>query len=99
MPPSGIQKFLDIINSMPDVLSLGVGEPDFVTPLHIREAAYQSCVAGQTKYSPNAGLMELRELLSAHLERLYGVRYDPVDEICITVGVSEALQDALIATL
>ena len=99
MPPSGIQKFLEIINSMPDVLSLGVGEPDFVTPMHIREAAYQACLAGQTKYSPNAGLMELRQLLSAHLERLYGVRYDPASEICITVGVSEALQDALIATL
>lgn len=99
IPPSGIQKFLDIINSMPDVLSLGVGEPDFVTPLHIREAAYQACLAGQTKYSPNAGLTELRELLSAHLERLYGVRYDPATEICIAVGVSEALQDALIATL
>ena len=99
IPPSGIQKFLDIINGMPDVLSLGVGEPDFVTPLHIREAAYQACMAGQTKYSPNAGLVELRKLLSRHLERLYGVSYDPETEILITVGVSEGLQDALIATL
>jgi aminotransferase len=97
--PSGIQKFLDIINSMPDVLSLGVGEPDFVTPEHIWRAAFDACAAGQTKYSPNAGLQELRELLSLNLERLYGLRYDPDTELLIAVGVSEGLQDALIATL
>lgn len=99
IPPSGIQKFLEIINSMPDVLSLGVGEPDFVTPAHIRQAAFDATMAGDTKYSPNAGLWELRELLAAHLERLYGVRYDPETEMLIAVGVSEGLQDALIATL
>jgi aminotransferase len=99
IPPSGIQKFLEIINSMPDVLSLGVGEPDFVTPQHIRQAAIASMADGRTKYSPNAGLLELRQLLSQHLRRLYGVEYDPESELCITVGASEALQDALIATL
>ncbi len=99
IPPSGIQKFLDIINCMPDVLSLGVGEPDFITPKHIREAAVASLAEGRTKYSPNAGLTELRELLWQHLEKLYGVAYDPNHEICVVVGVSEGLQDALIATL
>jgi aminotransferase len=99
IPPSGIQKFLEIINSMPDVLSLGVGEPDFVTPMHIRQAAFDATMAGETKYSPNAGLRVLRQLLAAHLERRYGVWYDPDTEILIAVGVSEALQDALIATL
>lgn len=99
IPPSGIQKFLDIINAMPDVLSLGVGEPDFPTPGHIMEAAWQALQAGNTKYSPNAGLQELRELLSEHLARLYGVRYDPDKEISIVVGVSEGLLDALLATI
>jgi len=99
LPPSGIQKFLDIINAMPDVLSLGVGEPDFPTPAHIIEAAWQALRAGNTRYSPNAGLQELRELLSEHLARLYGVRYDPDKEISIVVGVSEGLLDALLATI
>jgi aminotransferase len=99
VPPSGIRRFFDIINSMPEAISLGVGEPDFVTPEHIRRAGIRSLEDGRTKYSSNAGMIELRELLSAHLERLYGVRYDPAKELIITVGVSEALQDALIATL
>jgi aminotransferase len=97
VPPSGIRRFFDIINSMPDCISLGVGEPDFVTPEHIREAAIEAIRAGKTKYSSNAGMLELRIALSEHLERLYGVKYDPEKEIIITVGVSEALQDALIA--
>ena len=100
MPPSGIQKFLEIINSMPDVLSLGVGEPDFVTPMHIREAAYQACAGG-----PDQVLAQRRPAWSfASCSRRTwsgstACATIPVTEICIAVGVSEALQDALIATL
>lgn len=99
VPPSGIRRFFDIIATMKDVISLGVGEPDFVTPAHIIQAGVQSLTEGRTAYTSNSGLRELRELLSAHLERLYGVRYDPETELLITVGVSEALQIALIATV
>jgi aminotransferase len=99
VPPSGIRKFFDIIATMDDVISLGIGEPDFTTPLHIRQAGIQSLEAGCTSYTSNAGLLELRQTLAEHLERLYGVQYDPESELMITVGVSEALADALIATI
>jgi len=99
VPPSGIRRFFDIIATMKDVISLGVGEPDFVTPAHIIQAGVQSLEEGRTAYTSNSGLVELRRLLAAHLERLYGVTYDPDTELLITVGVSEALQIALIATL
>ncbi len=99
IPPSGIRKFFDIIGSMKDVISLGVGEPDFVTPENIRQAAVDSINAGMTRYTSNSGLVELREALTEHLKRLYGVNYDPATEALITVGVSEALVTVCLATL
>jgi aminotransferase len=97
--PSGIRRFFDIAASMPDVISLGVGEPDFVTPEHIRRAGIQSIERGETHYTSNYGTLELREAIATHLERLYGVRYDPRTEIMVTVGVSEAVDAALRALL
>lgn len=99
VPPSGIRRFFDIIATMEDVISLGVGEPDFVTPDHIIAAGVRSLEEGRTAYTSNSGLLELRQELAAHLERLYGCRYDPETELLITVGVSEALAISLIATL
>src|ERR1700694_4451121 len=90
VPPSGIRKFFDIVATMEDVISLGVGEPDFVTPDNIRQAAIRSIENGLTQYTSNSGLLELRELVAAHLDRLYNVFYEPRNEILITVGVSEA---------
>lgn len=98
-PPSGIRRFFDIAQQMENVVSLGVGEPDFVTPRHIREAAIQAIERGCTTYTSNAGLLELREEISANLFGRYGVRYDPAREIFITVGVSEGLDLALRALL
>jgi aminotransferase len=95
IPASGIRRFFDLIGSMEDVISLGVGEPDFDTPRHLTEAAIRSLNEGKTHYTSNYGLLELRQALSDHLERLYGVRYDPASEIVITTGVSEALQLAV----
>src|SRR5512147_1062954 len=92
VPPSGIRRFFDIAATMPDVISLGIGEPDFVTPDAIRAAGIRSLQEGHTAYTSNSGLLELRVALSEHLEQLYGVRYDPETELLITVGVSEALQ-------
>ncbi len=91
VPPSGIRRFFDVIATMPDVISLGVGEPDFTTPPQIVEEGVRSLRAGRTHYTSNYGTLELRRALSAHLERLYEVTYSPDDEICITVGASEAL--------
>jgi aminotransferase len=99
VPPSGIRRFFDIAATMPDVISLGIGEPDFVTPAAIRAAGARSLDEGKTAYTSNSGLLELRVALSEHLERLYGVRYDPETELLITVGVSEALQNAMLATI
>jgi aminotransferase len=99
VPPSGIRRFFDIAATMPDVISLGIGEPDFVTPDGIRTAGVRSIEAGYTAYTSNSGLLELRVALADHLERLYGVRYDPERELLITVGVSEALQFAMTATI
>jgi len=99
VPPSGIRRFFDIIATMKDVISLGVGEPDFVTPSQIIQAGVQSLTAGRTAYTSNSGLKELREQLALHLKQLYGVEYDPETELLITVGVSEALSIALIATV
>ncbi len=96
---SGIRRFFDIAAQMPDVISLGVGEPDFVTPAPIRAAGIRSLEEGRTGYTSNSGLLELRIALSDHLYARYGVRYDPETELLITVGVSEALQIAAIATL
>lgn len=99
VPPSGIRRFFDIAATMPDVISLGVGEPDFVTPDAIRTAAIRSIEQGYTAYTSNSGIFELRVAVAEHIERLYGVRYDPETELLITVGVSEALQAAMLATI
>lgn len=99
VPPSGLRKFFDVIATMDDVISLGIGEPDFVTPQPIIQAGIRSLQEGQTSYTSNAGILELRQLLSQHLARLYGVEYDPGSELLITVGVSEALHLALLATV
>ncbi|MHC1782132.1 MAG: pyridoxal phosphate-dependent aminotransferase [Anaerolineaceae bacterium] len=89
--PSGIRKFFDIVATMKDVISLGIGEPDFTTPKPILEAGIRSLRDGETHYTSNAGIVELRRALSDNLFNLYGVRYDPATEIIITVGGSEAL--------
>lgn len=99
LKPSGIRKFFDIVATMDDVISLGIGEPDFVTPESILQAGIRSLQNGETHYTSNAGMIELRRAVSEHLERLYGVRYDPAKEVVMTVGVSEALYLALTALL
>ncbi|MFQ5382341.1 MAG: aminotransferase class I/II-fold pyridoxal phosphate-dependent enzyme [Dehalococcoidia bacterium] len=91
VPPSGIRRFFDLLSTIEDVISLGVGEPDYVTPDVIRRAGVESVEQGHTHYTSNYGLPELRERLSDHLARLYGIRYDPVAEIVITSGSSEAV--------
>jgi len=98
VPPSGIRRFFDILATMTDVISLGVGEPDFDTPREIVEAGVESLREGRTHYTSNFGTIELRRALSAHLEQLYGVHYDPNTEILITIGASEAVDLALRAT-
>jgi aminotransferase len=98
VPPSGIRRFFDIAATMPDVISLGVGEPDFITPADVR-AAGQRSVDLTTAYTSNSGLLELRVALAAHLNRLYGADYNPETELLMTVGVSEAMMAAAIATL
>lgn len=95
MPPSGIRKYFDIINEMDNVISLGVGEPDFVTPWNIREAGIYSIEQGHTHYSSNAGFIELRSEISKYLKRRFGLNYDPQEEIIVTVGGSEGIDIAL----
>lgn len=99
VPPSGIRRFFDVAATMPDVISLGVGEPDFRTPPQVVEAGIRGLRAGHTHYTSNYGTIELRRALAAHLEGRYGVGYDPADEILITVGASEALAIALAAVV
>jgi aminotransferase len=99
VPPSGIRKFFDVLATMPDVISLGVGEPDFTTPPQVIEEGVRSLRAGRTHYTSNYGTIELRRALARNIERLYGVSYDPDSEILITVGASEALGIALAAIL
>ena len=91
LKPSGIRKFFDIAATMKDVISLGIGEPDFTTPKPILEAGIQSLQRGETHYTSNHGKLELRRAIADNLFRLYGVSYDPATEIVVTVGVSEAL--------
>ena len=91
VPSSGIRRFFDIIASMDHVISLGVGEPDFVTPWPISEAGIRAIERGHTHYTSNLGLLELREAIASDLARRYGVEWDPIDEILITTGVSEGL--------
>ena len=99
LPSSGIRRFFELIANMDGVISLGVGEPDFVTPERFSKAAFDAVSRGETHYTSNYGLPELRQAVSDHLERLYGLRYDPRNEVLITVGVSEALMLALMAIL
>ena len=84
--PSGIRKFFDIVNEMEDAISLGVGEPDFDTPWHIRDAGIKSLKAGKTFYTSNAGLMELREEICRYTEEKMHVSYEPKSEVFISVG-------------
>jgi len=99
LKPSGIRKFFDIVATMKDVISLGIGEPDFATPDPIIEAGIRSLRSGETHYTANLGLLALRQRLAEQLHQRYGVSYDPSSEILITVGVSEALYLALAAVL
>jgi aminotransferase len=97
--PSGIRKFFDIVATMKDVISLGIGEPDFVTPPPIIEAGIRALNSGETHYTSNAGIFELRQAVAEYIQRTYGVSYDPTGEVIITVGVSEALYLAMTALL
>lgn len=99
LKPSGIRKFFDIVATMDDVISLGIGEPDFTTPEPILEAGIEALRQGETHYTSNAGIYELREAISDLLEEKYQVKYDPADEVVVTVGVSEALYLALTAVI
>jgi aminotransferase len=99
VPPSGIRRFFDIAATMKDVISLGIGEPDFITPDDIRRAGIESIERGDTHYTSNSGTLELRRAISDQVHKLYGLRYDPETELLVTVGVSEALQCAMLATI
>ncbi len=95
MKPSGIRKFFDILNEMEDAISLGIGEPDFGTPRHIRQAGIDALEAGHTKYTSNAGMHELREAICAYLKRSFNFEYNPDTETVVTVGGSEGIDLAL----
>ncbi len=95
VPPSGIRRYFDLASGLEDVISLGVGEPDYVTPWHIREACIHSLECGETSYTSNYGLIELREELADYYAAKYGVNYNPNTEILVTSGVSEALDVAI----
>ena len=99
LPASGIRKFFDLLSGMDDVISLGVGEPDFVTPSGIRQAAIRSIEEGYTHYTSNYGLIELRQAIANHHQRRYDVEYDPASEIIVTTGVSEAINLAMLALI
>ena len=89
--PSGIRKFFDILEEMKDAISLGVGEPDFVTPWHIRDAGIYSLEKGFTKYTSNAGMAELRREIASYMERRFQIRYDFASQIVVTVGAARVL--------
>ena len=97
--PSGIRKFFDIVNEMDDAISLGVGEPDFDTPWHIRDEGIYSLEKGRTFYTSNSGLKELRNEIANYMKRTQGISYDPAHEIIITVGGSEAIDLAFRAMI
>ena len=99
IPPSGIRKFFDIVSEMKDAISLGVGEPDFDTPWHIREEGIYSLERGRTFYTSNAGLKELKEEISRYIKRRCNVLYDYAGEVMVTVGGSEAIDIALRAMI
>ena len=95
VPPSGIRRFFDLASTMKNTISLGVGEPDFITPYHIRNAAINSIVDGETQYTPNRGLLPLRKEIAAYLAGRYQTEYNPDTEILVTVGASESIDAAL----
>ena len=99
IPPSGIRKFFDLVAESKDILSLGVGEPDFITPWDIRDAAIKSIQKGYTQYTSNWGLLPLREAISRYLEKQFALQYLPKKEIFVTVGASEAIDCALRAVI
>ncbi|WP_284641398.1 aminotransferase class I/II-fold pyridoxal phosphate-dependent enzyme [Paenibacillus silviterrae] len=99
IPPSGIRKFFDLVSASKDIISLGVGEPDFSTPWHVREACVYSLERGNTKYTPNAGMLELREAIAEYLYDSFQLLYEPSDEVLVTVGGSEAIDLALRALI
>ena len=99
VPPSGIRKFFDLASSMKDAISLGVGEPDFKTPYHIRDAAVNSLIDGETQYTANRGLPELREEIARYLSGRYQLSYNPATQIVVTIGASEAIDAALRAVV
>jgi len=99
LPASGIRRFFDLAATLEGAISLGVGEPDFVTPDAFRDAAVRSIREGKTQYTSNYGLLALREAIAAHIQGMHGVSYDPRGEILVTVGVSEAVDLALRSTL
>src|SRR5580765_8153735 len=99
IPRSGIREFFDIVQSQKGVISLGVGEPDFVTPWHIREAAIYALERGRTTYTSNLGLLKLRVVIAAHLEEKFHVTYSPKDQVLVAVGVSEAMDLAFRALI
>lgn len=91
MPPSGIRKFFDVAAEMKDCISLGVGEPDFVTPWHIRDEGIYSLEKGHTHYTSNSGLKELRVEICRYMDRRFSLKYDPLSQVVVTVGGSEAI--------
>ena len=95
LKPSGIRRFFDLAAGMEGVISLGVGEPDFVTPWHVRESAINSLEQGYTSYTPNAGLLELREEIALYMKKQFNVEYSPKEEIIVTVGASSAIDIAM----
>ncbi|MDB5055366.1 MAG: aromatic amino acid aminotransferase [Bacilli bacterium] len=99
IPPSGIRKFFDLVSGSKDIISLGVGEPDFATPWHVREACVYSLERGRTKYTSNAGDIELREAIAEYFDNSFKVKYEPTNEIIVTVGSSEAIDLALRALI
>src|SRR5687768_17516786 len=99
IPRSGIRDFFEIVQGMKDVISLGVGEPDFVTPWHIREAAIYALERGRTSYTSNLGLLKLREVIAAHLRKKFNVTYSPRNQVLVAVGVSEAMDLAFRALI
>lgn len=99
LKPSGIRRFFDLARTMENVVSLGVGEPDFVTPWHMIEASYHSLEEGYTGYTPNAGLLELRQAISSYLHASFGIPYNPEGELIVTVGASQGIDIALRALI
>ena len=95
LPPSGIRKLFDIASGMDGVISLGIGEPDFITPWHIRNAGIMSLEKGRTQYTSNAGLVELKQEVANYMKRRFGLSYEPNNQVLITVGGSEAIDLAI----